>query len=118
MEPVNESENLEKYRGIIRDIISRYAKFTPAVGLVQIETVFDPSNDHYELIYAGWNGPHRIHGSVLHLDIRGGRVWIQFDGTEEGVAEELVKAGIPRDRIVLAFKPPEVRKFTDYAAVV
>ena len=68
-------------------------------------------------MYAGWNGPYRIHGSVLHVDIRDGKVLIQYDGTEDGVAEELVKAGIPRDRIVLAFKPPEVRKFTDYAAV-
>ncbi len=118
MDAVNEPANLDEYRRIIRNLIGSYAKFTPALGQVQIETVFDPSNDHYELIYAGWNGHRRIHGSVLHLDIREGRVWIQFDGTEEGVAEELVKAGIPRDRIVLAFKPPEVRKFTDYAAVV
>ena len=31
--------------------------------------------------------------------------------------EELVKAGIPREYIVLAFKPLDVRKLTDYAAV-
>ena len=111
MEPVTE------YRRIIRDLIGRYAKFAPAVGDVQIETIFDESNDHYELIYAGWHRQYRIHGSVLHIDIRGGKVWIQHDGTEDGVAEELVKAGIPRERIVLAFKPPEVRKYTDYAAV-
>jgi hypothetical protein len=106
-----------EYRRIIRDLISGYAQFKPSVGEVQIETIFDEGNDHYELIYAGWNGPYRIHGSVLHLDIRGGKVWIQHDGTEEGVAEDLVKAGIPRDHIVLAFKPLEVRKLTDYAAI-
>ena len=106
-----------EYRRIIRDLIRGYAQFKPSVGEVQIETIFDESNDHYELIYAGWNGIHRIHGSVLHLDIRHGKVWIQHDGTEEGVAEELVKAGIPRDHIVLAFKPPDVRILTDYAVV-
>ena len=111
MDPVTE------YRRAIRDMIQEYAKFVPARGDIQIEVVFDESNDHYELIHAGWNGPYRIHGSVIHIDIRGGKVWIQYDGTEDGVAEELVKAGIPRDQIVLAFKPPEVRKFTDYAAV-
>jgi hypothetical protein len=31
------------------------------------------------------------------------------------VAEELVLSGIPRDRIVLGFKPPDVRPFTDFA---
>lgn len=104
------------YRQIVRDLIRKYADARPSVGDVQVETVFDESNDHYELIYSGWQKHYRIHGSVLHLDIRGGKVWIQHDGTEDGVAEELVAAGIPREHIVLAFKPPEVRKYTDYAA--
>lgn len=109
-------DDLELYRQIIRDLIRSYAEFQPARGDVQIEAVFDESNDHYELIYSGWNGAYRIHGSVLHLDIREGKVWVQQDGTEEGIAEQLVKAGIPRDRIVLAFKPPDLRAHTDFAA--
>lgn len=108
-------ENLNEYRRIIRNLISTYAQFRPSLGDVQIEVIFDEANDHYELVYAGWNGPYRIHGSVLHLDIRDGKVWIQYDGTEDGIANELVKAGIGRDRIVLAFKPPEIRPYTDFA---
>src|SRR5215210_5033609 len=104
------------YRRIIKELIQRYAAYQPARGDVQIEVIFDEGNDHYELMYAGWNGPYRIHGSVLHIDIRDGKIWIQHDGTEDGVAEELVAAGIPRDQIVLAFKPPEIRPYTDYAA--
>ncbi len=106
---------LTHYRTIIQDLIQEYAQYQPARGDVQIEVIFDAENDHYELIYAGWNGPYRIHGSVLHIDIRAGKVWIQYDGTEEGVAEVLVKAGIPRDQIVLAFKPPEIRPHTEFA---
>ena len=102
-------------RRIIRELIERYAAYKPAGGDVQIEIIFDEGNDHYELMYAGWNGKYRIHGSVLHIDTRNEKVWIQQDGTEEGVAEELVKAGIPRERIVLGFKPPEVRQHTDFA---
>src|SRR5262249_39064495 len=45
-----------------------------------------------------------------------GTVWSQYDGTEEGVAEALVRADIPRDRIVLAFKPPNIRLHTDFVA--
>jgi hypothetical protein len=41
--------------------------------------------------------------------------WIEKDNTEDGVAPELVEAGIPKSQIVLAFRPPEVRKHTDYA---
>jgi hypothetical protein len=108
-------ETVNEYRRIVREIIQSYAQYKPARGDVQIEVVFDESNDHYELVYAGWNGPYRIHGSVLHIDIRHGKVWIQQDGTEEGVAEALVEAGIPRDHIVLAFKPPDIRPHTDFA---
>jgi hypothetical protein len=108
-------DNLSRYRNIIRGLIQEYAKYQPARGDVQIEVILDEANDHYELMYAGWNGPYRIHGSVLHIDIRDGKIWIQHDGTEDGIAEELVKAGVPRDRIVLAFKPPEIRPHTEFA---
>ncbi len=108
-------DDVASYRVVIRKLIEEYAQYQPARGDVQIEVIFDEANDHYELMYAGWNGPYRIHGSVLHIDIRNGKVWIQHDGTEEGVAEELVRAGIPRDRIVLAFKPPEIRPHTQFA---
>jgi ketopantoate reductase len=110
------TEDLEHYRRVIQDMLRQYATFRPSVGDVQIELILDTGLDHYELIYAGWNGPYRIHGSVLHLDIRGGKVWIQHDGTEVGIASELVEAGIPADRIVLAFKPPEIRPYTGFAA--
>lgn len=109
-------DTLNHYRNIIRSVIGEYAQYQPARGDVQIEVVFDEKNDHYELIYAGWNGPYRIHGSVIHIDIRNGTVWIQYDGTEDGVAGVLVKKGIPNDRIVLGFKPPAIRPHTDFAA--
>ena len=45
----------------------------------------------------------------------GDKVWVQQDGTEEGVALELVAAGIPKEHIVLGFQPPERRAWTDFA---
>jgi hypothetical protein len=108
-------EELETYREIIRNLIREYSQYQPAYGNVQIEVIFDEANDHYELMYAGWKSPHRIHGSVIHIDIRDGKIWIQYDGTEDGIANRLVEAGIPKDRIVLAFKAPEMRPYTDFA---
>ena len=43
-------------------------------------------------------------------------IGIQRDGTEDGIADELVEAGIPRSRIVLGFWDPEARKLGDFAA--
>jgi len=107
--------NVATYREIVIALIREYAQYEPARGEVKIETVLDKDNDHYELIYSGWNGPYRIHGSVLHIDISEGKVWIEHDGTEEGIAERLVDAGIPREHIVLAFKHPDIRPHTNYA---
>lgn len=108
-------DRIAEYRKIIKDVITKYAQFPPAYGVIDIETIFDEANDHYEMMYVGWQKHRRVHGCVLHIDIRGGKVWIQHDGTEEGVAEELVEAGIPRDHIILAFHPEDVRQYTDYA---
>ncbi|MFB3041155.1 MAG: element excision factor XisI family protein, partial [Candidatus Poribacteria bacterium] len=40
--------------------------------------------------------------------------WIQHDGTEEGIALDLVNEGIPKSDIVLAFHSRQVREHTDY----
>ena len=56
-----------------------------------------------------------MHFPLVDIDIVGGKVWIEKDNTEDGVAPELVQAGIPISQIVLAFRPPEVRKHTEYA---
>jgi XisI protein len=109
-------DSIDQYREIIRKLILEYAEFKPSHGDIQTEAILDETNDHYELMHSGWSGKYRIHGSVLHLDIRDGKVWIQHDGTDEAIAERLVEAGIPKDQIVLAFKHPDVRPYTDFAA--
>ena len=38
-----------------------------------------------------------------------------MDGTEEGIALELVELGIPREDIVLGFYRPERREITEFA---
>ena len=52
---------------------------------------------------------------MVHIDIKGGKVWLQYDGTSQPVADELIVAGIPADQIVLAFHPAYVRKHTGFA---
>ena len=106
---------IDELRRIIKNLIQAYAQFKPSYGDIETEVVFDEINDHYELMHVGWTKQERIHGSVIHIDIRDGRVWLQHDGTNAVIAEELVRAGIPRDQIVLGFRPPELRQYTDFA---
>ena len=64
---------------------------------------------------SGWNGNLRIHGCVVDVEIINDKIWIQRDGIEDGITDDLVAAGVPKDKIVLAFHPPEVRPYTGYA---
>jgi hypothetical protein len=49
------------------------------------------------------------------VDIINNKIWIQYDGTEQGIAGDLLAAGIPKDQIVLAFYAPELREETGFA---
>ncbi|MEO0648788.1 MAG: XisI protein [Cyanobacteria bacterium J06650_10] len=79
-----------------------------------VQTIFDDEQGHYQL-YVGWRGNKRDFGCVLHLDIKNGKIWVQHDGTEVGIANQLVELGVPSQDIVLAFHEPEIRQFTDFA---
>ena len=108
-------ERLEQYRNIIQQLIKQYGAYKPSYGDIEVETIFDTERDHYELVNVGWNDHKRIRGCVLHIDIKDGKIWIQHDGTENGVANELVELGVPKDDIVLAFHAPYKRRYTGFA---
>ncbi len=109
-------DSLETYRDLIEKILSEYAAIPYAYGDIQQRAVFDRKRDQYLLVNVGWHNERRVHGCLVHIEIINGKIWIQYDGTEDGIATELVRAGVPKDRIVLAFHPPDVRPYTEYAA--
>lgn len=103
-----------KYQEIVERVLTEYAHIPYTYGNIQTLTVFDRVQQHYLLVNIGWDN-RRIHGVLVHIDIIEGKCWIQRDGTEEGIAYDLEAAGIPKEHIVLAFHPPEVRPQTGYA---
>lgn len=109
------ADKLTTYRAQIEEILREYASHEYAHGEIEREVVIDPTHDHYELLSVGWIGAERIHGCLLHVDIKNGKIWIQYDGTEAGIANRLVDAGVPKGDIVLAFHSPFKRQFTDFA---
>jgi len=103
------------YRETLEEILLEYTEIPYAIGDITTEAVFDRDKDRYLLVNVGWDQGKRIHGSLVHIDIINGKFWIQRDGTEEGIAVALTRAGVPKDHIVLAFRPPEIREHTDFA---
>lgn len=108
-------ETVETYRTVIQQILSTYADIPYSQPGIQAQTVFDQHGDHYLILLIGREGAKRVHGCLVHLDIIQNKIWIQRDGTEEGIATELLQAGIPKEQIVLGFRSPALRKHTEFA---
>ena len=71
--------------------------------------------DRYLVVILGRESSRRVHGCLVHIDIIEGKLWIQRDGTEHGIANDLINAGVPKTQIVLGFRSPEIRKHTGLA---
>lgn len=107
-------DKLNTYRQYVRQTLEKYAQYKPSIGDVDMELLFDSERDRYQLMTIGWNDYQRYHGSLLHVDIINGQIWIQHDGTEGGIANELVELGVPKQDIVLAFHAPYKRFYTGF----
>ena len=110
-------DKLENYPDIIEKVLNEYAAIPYAYGEVERRTIFDREKDNYLLYIVGQDAGERVHGTLIHADIINGKIWIQRDGTEDGIATDLELAGVPKGEIVLAFQAPELRKYTEYAVV-
>jgi len=106
---------IDRYREHIQEVIRQHSRHQPAYGEVELQTIFDTERDHYQLVHAGWRNNRRMYGCLMHIDIKDGKIWIQYDGTEIGVANELVERGVPKEDIVLAYHPPYKRPYTEFA---
>ena len=63
----------------------------------------------------GWEGYKRIHRIWLHGEARDGKYYIHEDGTEVGIANRLLEAGVPQDKIVLSLDAPPLRAESGFA---
>lgn len=106
---------LETYRQIVQDILREHASYKSINEDVEPQIVFDNERNHYQLIHVGWSNKRRVYGCVIHIDIKDGKIWIQHDGTEGGVALELLERGVEKQDIVLGFHSAFKRQFTEFA---
>lgn len=109
-------DKLEHYRQIVQQILREQSQIKLAYGNVETETIFDIERDQYQVVDVGWDqeGGY-VHDCPIHVAIKAGKIWLQWNSTEKDIAADLVAAGVPKQDIVLGFQPPLMRQFTDYA---
>ena len=106
---------LDRYRDIIESCLTEYTKPPYVHDEIDKEAVFDRVRDRYLVMTIGWIGHKRIHSSLIHIDLIDGKVWVQRDDTESGITADLLRSGIPKEDVVIGFRPAEVRPFIELA---
>jgi len=112
-------DKLTQYQNLIKQILIEYQRISSQVTVVDVDEVlmFDDERSQYLWFNIGWKQGKRVKGISVYIRIKNEKIYIEEDLTEEGMATELMRLGIPASDIVLAFQPPEVRKYTEFATV-
>jgi hypothetical protein len=110
-------DKVHEHRVIVRQVLTDYCQLYSQSNSSDVETVLlsDRSQDQYLLIRLGWEGDRRVNRTVIYVRLREGKIWVEEDWTEEGVATDLLALGVQREAIVLAFHPPHLREHTEFA---
>lgn len=110
-------DRVKEYPVLVKQALAEYAslvnRFPPST--YQVVLAFDDEHQQYLVRKLGWNESHRILRTVLHVSLHNGKIWIEEDWTEDGIATYFVEHGVPHDDIVLAFQPPIMRPYTEFA---
>lgn len=107
-------DTLEHYRNCIQTLLEQHSQHKSQADDVENELFFDTIRDHYQLMRVGWKGLHRVYHTVLHFDIKDGKIWLQQNTTDIDVGQELVEMGVPKEDIVLGLHPAYKRPYTGY----
>ncbi|MBW4538919.1 MAG: XisI protein [Myxacorys chilensis ATA2-1-KO14] len=110
-------DKLIEYPKLIKRILAEYIELCDRHNSQDMETflIVDEPKGHYIWMNLGWQNGDRITGMTVYVRLRDSKFWIEEDWTEEGIASDLVQAGVAKEDIVLAFHEPKMRQYTDFA---
>ena len=105
-----------KYQQIVKTILQNHAEYRASLpdGYTS-QVICDDERGQYLVLDMGWKNDQYLHATPIHLSVIGNKIWIQYDDTEEGVASDLMAAGVPKEDIVLGFRAPKLRPYTGFA---
>ena len=110
-------DRLEKYSHAIKKVLTEYHEWVCGSANLDQESclVFDKTHYQYMWLFMGWEGKKKFRNIQVHIRIKNEKIYIEEDWTEEGIANELLREGVSKDDIVLAFHDPDTRKLTEFA---
>lgn len=110
-------DKITHYQNLIKQILTEYDRISSQVPDPDIDEVlmFDDQRSQYLWFNIGWKNDKRVEAISVYVRIKNQKIYIEEDWTEEGIATDLLREGVPKEDIVLAFHDPETRKLTEFA---
>jgi len=96
-------ETTASVRETVKDVIRQYAALRPSHGEIRLESVLDETHDRYALVQVGWDRGRRVRGLLLYIVVVDDKVYIEYDGMERGIMEDLLRRGVAENAIVSAY---------------
>jgi hypothetical protein len=109
-------DKIKQHRKAVLEALEDYkSQFRLSSYDLQPHILADEQQHHYQFLWMGWKGERQIFNVSIHIELRDGKIWIQKDNTETGIANLLVGKDIAKSDIVLAYFSPAHRKLTEFA---
>jgi len=109
-------DTINKFQQAILEVLEPFANQKVANPGLEKQLIADTKRHRYQVIVQGWEkGEKFVNSTLLHLEIKDDKIWIQQNWTELQIAQELVKRGVPAEQIVLGFLPEYMREDSEYA---
>ena len=101
-------DKLNKYRKIISKVLIDLANYGSSSGQIDEYAICDEQTDNYILFNVGWHpSGRRQQGYPIHIRIKDGKVWVEWDGTDQEIVQQLIDSGIDENDIVLGWERPQ-----------
>ncbi|MBD2327567.1 XisI protein [Alkalinema sp. FACHB-956] len=110
-------DKLTDYPQLIERILTDYISLCNRNPNRPLETflIADRDQGHYIWMTLGWQNGNRTTGMTVYVRLQNGKFSIEEDWTENGIANDLLEAGVPKEDIILAFQDPQMQPYTGFA---
>ena len=109
-------DKIEKYKDIIQEELT-YRQSIKISNAPQLNRhlIMDERRTQFILMDIGWFNKRYLSDVSFHIVIVDDKVWLHNNYTDVDIAAQLVKLGISKSDIVLAFLPKFIQETTEYA---
>lgn len=111
-------DKLIYYRDTIIKLLQGYYNLTKHCqeDSVRDYLALDGERDCFLWFCSGWEGKKRVQYFIVYLRLENGKIWVEEDNTNLCIVDDLLRANIPKEDIVLGFHHPSKRKFTEFSS--